>query len=387
MNIHWIDPVNSDAQFLNLLSHSLLENGNRVIVRSNKRQIFRIPEGVEWYNFSLLGQLPQSLDGHPVRYAVGLAYPTDWMRCVGWLIKRKVKSILLSGNLKLAPIDSAAHYALKKAGIETVNICHKPHPDFYVSHSPELAEKYKNYYHYFSKIITMTDYTRELMMDYYDLPEDKFVHMPHPHFKGLLSKTRADERFLKKLKTWAENNPVITITSNYTPEHGFNQFFKSLPFIRKKFSRVKLLVVSVVNSRIKSLIKNEIEQAGFGEKDYFLHTRPYSYRELLAILETSSLVLTPYNWATQSGVIPLASGFGKPVVATDVGGLKEMVIPGKSGEVVQADDPEGMASACFEILAKDKYQDYVKGSLFAREELFSTTKASKVVTGTLAQFG
>jgi len=384
MNIHWVDSVNSDAQFLNLLSHSMIVGGNRVVVRSNKRDIFKVPEQVEWHDFSILGRLPKSLDGHPMRYAVGLAYPADWVRTVAWLVRNRVKSILLTGHLKLPPIDTAAHIALRRAGIETVHICHKPHPDYFEAHSPKIARKYKRYYHCSSKIITMTDYTRRLMMNYYDLPADKFIQMPHPHFAGLLSNVKANGASESRLKAWATDLPVITITSNYTPEHGFNQFFAALPYLRKQFKKIRLLIVSVVSDAIRKKIKHKLDAAGFLESEYQLLTSSYSYSDLLAMLEVTSLMLTPYNWATQSGVIPLASAFGKPVVATDVGGLKEMVLEGKSGEVVKADDPEQMAAACARILNSANYQHYLKGSFLACEELFSPKKATDIVVKTLS---
>jgi glycosyltransferase involved in cell wall biosynthesis len=45
-------------------------------------------------------------------------------------------------------------------------------------------------------------------------------------------------------------------------------------------------------------------------------------------------IVLPYKSATQSGVVPVAYHFNKPVIITDVGGLKEIVIDGKTGLVV-----------------------------------------------------
>ena len=54
------------------------------------------------------------------------------------------------------------------------------------------------------------------------------------------------------------------------------------------------------------------------------------------------LVLAPYRSATQSGIVPLAQAAGRPVVATNVGGLVEAVDDGRTGRLA---DPTGGALA------------------------------------------
>ena len=46
---------------------------------------------------------------------------------------------------------------------------------------------------------------------------------------------------------------------------------------------------------------------------------------------SSDVVVLPYRSATQSGVIPLAYHFNKPVITTNVGGLPENVLDGQTG--------------------------------------------------------
>jgi glycosyltransferase involved in cell wall biosynthesis len=64
----------------------------------------------------------------------------------------------------------------------------------------------------------------------------------------------------------------------------------------------------------------------------------------------ADVVAVPYKRGTQSGVIQLSYAFEKPVVATDVGGLPEVVEDGRSGRVVPAGDTEALAAALIELL-------------------------------------
>ncbi|MDA8095085.1 MAG: glycosyltransferase family 4 protein [Betaproteobacteria bacterium] len=72
--------------------------------------------------------------------------------------------------------------------------------------------------------------------------------------------------------------------------------------------------------------------------------------EIRGIFEASDLLVLPYRSATQSGVIPMAYAFGKPVVATRVGALAEMVVDGTTGALVGPNDPEALAGTLERLL-------------------------------------
>jgi glycosyltransferase involved in cell wall biosynthesis len=63
----------------------------------------------------------------------------------------------------------------------------------------------------------------------------------------------------------------------------------------------------------------------------------------------ADVVVLPYLSATQSGIAQIAYNFNKPVIATDVGGLAEVVIDQHSGLIIPPDDPIALAKAiqCF----------------------------------------
>ena len=56
-------------------------------------------------------------------------------------------------------------------------------------------------------------------------------------------------------------------------------------------------------------------------------------------------VVLPYNSATQSGIVQIAYNFDKPVIATNVGGLSEVVVNEVSGLIVPPESPQELANA------------------------------------------
>lgn len=57
----------------------------------------------------------------------------------------------------------------------------------------------------------------------------------------------------------------------------------------------------------------------------------------------ADLVVLPYKRSVTSGVIATAYGYGKPVLATRVGGFHEVVQDGLTGRLVPPDDPQALA--------------------------------------------
>jgi glycosyltransferase involved in cell wall biosynthesis len=74
----------------------------------------------------------------------------------------------------------------------------------------------------------------------------------------------------------------------------------------------------------------------------------------------ADIVVLPYLNATQSGVLNIAYGFRKPVVVTDVGGLSEDVVEGKTGYVVKPGKSEFIAEGIFKFMKNRSETDFEK---------------------------
>lgn len=66
---------------------------------------------------------------------------------------------------------------------------------------------------------------------------------------------------------------------------------------------------------------------------------------LSACIDRANVVVLPYRSASQSAVVQLAFGRGKPVLTSHVGGLAEAVADGRTGLVVPPENPQALAEA------------------------------------------
>lgn len=74
----------------------------------------------------------------------------------------------------------------------------------------------------------------------------------------------------------------------------------------------------------------------------------------------SDVVILPYRSATQSGILNLAYGFRKPVIATKVGGLSEFVQDKITGLLVEEPTPQAIAYAIESFYQLQKQVDFEK---------------------------
>lgn len=99
--------------------------------------------------------------------------------------------------------------------------------------------------------------------------------------------------------------------------------------------------------------------------------------ELAGLLQDCAVTVCPYTDATQSGVIMTSYSLCKPVIATNVGGLSEMVEDGKTGLLVPPKDVDALADAIISLLKDRKKLDEMAMSIM--NDYFVGDKSWKVI--------
>jgi glycosyltransferase involved in cell wall biosynthesis len=76
-----------------------------------------------------------------------------------------------------------------------------------------------------------------------------------------------------------------------------------------------------------------------------LYAQYISDDEVTHYFSAADVCVLPYKSATQSGITAIAHHFELPIIATDVGGLKEKIKDGSTGLIVDQPEKEAFASA------------------------------------------
>jgi D-inositol-3-phosphate glycosyltransferase len=73
--------------------------------------------------------------------------------------------------------------------------------------------------------------------------------------------------------------------------------------------------------------------------------------------KAADVFVLPYKYIYQSGVLFLGYSFGVPVLAADVGALKDEIVEGKTGFVFKPEDPVDLAKAIERYFSSDLFAD------------------------------
>jgi glycosyltransferase involved in cell wall biosynthesis len=72
--------------------------------------------------------------------------------------------------------------------------------------------------------------------------------------------------------------------------------------------------------------------------------------------KAADVLVLPYTKIFQSGVLFLGYNFGLPVIASDVGSLKDDIVEGRTGSVCRPEDPMDLARCITDYFASDLYR-------------------------------
>ncbi len=119
-------------------------------------------------------------------------------------------------------------------------------------------------------------------------------------------------------------------------------------------------------------------------ESFIVYNEYIPYEKRAELFRRASVVVLPYIEASQSGIIPIAYTFEKPVVATTVGGLPEMVEHGRTGYLVPPRDERALADAIVRLL-RDKTLRHQLG-VNGKRKIDTEFSADSVAKKTLAVY-
>ncbi len=107
-------------------------------------------------------------------------------------------------------------------------------------------------------------------------------------------------------------------------------------------------------------------------------------KDIEVYFKAADILVLPYRYIFQSGVIFMSYSFGLPVVATNVGSLNEYIIEGKTGFICQPENPGSLTEKINQYFHSDLYKNLennrVKIAEYASEK-YSWEKIGKKTCG------
>ncbi len=175
------------------------------------------------------------------------------------------------------------------------------------------------------------------------LPHARVLKSHLPTYAELVHRpTSAQANRLRAELGVPEGRPVLLFFGFVRPYKGLEYLIQALPLIRQQIDAHLLVVGEFWSS--PGFYQQYVREFGVEQAVTFVN-RYVPDEELGDYFDLTDVVVLPYVSATQSAVVQLAFGFGKPVITTRVGGLHEVVHDGETGLIVPPQDSAALAEA------------------------------------------
>jgi glycosyltransferase involved in cell wall biosynthesis len=204
------------------------------------------------------------------------------------------------------------------------------------------------------QIIVHADHLRSAMIENFRVPAQKLTTIPHGELGSLY------QRLAKNQESIIREPYTLLFAGRIWPYKGLKYLIEAMPLVAASIPDVKLIVAGS-GENINHYLPEDYDSNRYEILNRFIGTD-----EMVRLFKRSTLSILPYIEASQSGVAALACGLGTPMIASNVGGLSELIEDGQDGLLVPPGNTRQLADAIVRLLKDRPLQQQMQQSLSAR---------------------
>jgi glycosyltransferase involved in cell wall biosynthesis len=155
------------------------------------------------------------------------------------------------------------------------------------------------------------------------------------------------DRAAKKSQLGSDGRPLVVAVSRLHRQKGLKYLLRAVPLIREEIPAVKVVIAG--GGPLESKLASAMKRLRIGESATLLGER----KDAREVLAAADVFVLPSLWEGLPYVLVEAAALGKPIVATDIDGVREVVRSGETGVLVPPRDPGGLAAALI-LLLRDR---------------------------------
>jgi len=199
-----------------------------------------------------------------------------------------------------------------------------------------------------------------------EIPFDKITVIPHGDYSF----------FTRYKKGYAEEENTILFFGRILDYKGLDYLIRAENLIKKSIKNVKIMIVGEgdLTSYIDLIPDEDIN-------NFFIVNKFIPDEQVAQFFERAKVVVLPYLEASQSGVIPIAYAFRKPLVATNVGCLSDIIDDGITGFLIPPRNVEAISQSIVTLLSDENLRKKMGDNAFIKmkNDLSWDTIADKTI--------
>jgi len=172
---------------------------------------------------------------------------------------------------------------------------------------------------------------------------------------------------------------AVLFFGNITGYKGLEFLVEAFISIAKRDPSYRLVIAGAPKHAPEywATLQQQIAQSGVAERVRTDIT--YIADDMIEVyLKAGDVLVQPYTLIFQSGVLIMGMSFGIPIIASDVGSLKEDVIEGKTGFIFPPRDAKALEQTIEKFFASDIYKNRDQSRNAIREHVLEANSWGKV---------
>lgn len=208
-------------------------------------------------------------------------------------------------------------------------------------------------FHRSQQLIVHADLLKNALLQQLSISEQRVSVLPHGELGSLYQKLGVSNDVAREPYT-------LLFLGRIWPYKGLKYLLEAMPLVAEHIPEVKLIIAGR-GENLQQYFPN-----GCNEKRYEILNRYIQDKEIVDLFQRSTALVLPYIEASQSGVAAIAYGMGTPVIASDIGGLSEMIKHEKDGLLVPPRNVRALADAIIHLLSDRNLQQRMQTAALAR---------------------
>jgi glycosyltransferase involved in cell wall biosynthesis len=206
------------------------------------------------------------------------------------------------------------------------------------------------------QIITHANHLKNAMIDRFKVPTQRINVIQHGEMGTFY------QRLVKDGDIVDREPHTLLFMGRILPYKGLKYLVDAIPLVAEVFPEIKLIIAGRGDNIDQYFPDN------YDSKHYEILNRFIGSDEIAQLFNRSTLSILPYIEASQSGVACTAYGIGTPIIASDIGGLSELVRHEREGLLVPPGDVRALADAIIRLLRDLPLQEQMRQTLLARSQ-------------------
>jgi|LSQX01.3.fsa_nt_gb glycosyltransferase involved in cell wall biosynthesis len=214
-----------------------------------------------------------------------------------------------------------------------------------------------------TKYIAISDTVKEYIVNELKISNKKVEIIYNGIDKHLLSSVRCDRNSkLRELKVDPEKFVVLNI-GRVEYQKGQIYLVEAARELMLKFANIHFVIVG--NTNLDHKCYNEIKELidNYSLNEYFTFTG--IRKDIPEILNASDIFVFPSLYEGFSLTVMEALACGKPVVATDVGSIREIIVDGKNGTIIPPMNPNAIADSLYKFMSDNNYFEKISYNAYS----------------------